>query len=253
MAKSLLDLGVLGKEVVFDVEDGDPISVYIRKLQPFEVEKAVGRAQAKRAVILSVIKGPHDTDEYIELVNQLDELVSDREELIKLAASDERLQAYRSAESEVAHLEKWAKDDYLIGLQEAWSELKDEPFHDEGHERHEDANKVFMAMKEYQAEVDEMATKSEARILREFAQKSDAELEELSVRKIVDLKADTAWLNEFKLSSLWLSVKKGPKSPDRETRYFESRSDLDYLAPFVLEKLLNIYDSLSISQDEGKD
>jgi hypothetical protein len=166
MAKRLVDLYAIGAEVSFeDPDGGSPIVVYLKKLQPFEQEVAMNRANIQRAKVLTLKRLSQENEEILPYELQLDDNFND-EEIIDFISSEDVAKAYRSAEAKVSEEEQWAKEDYITGLQDSWEELKDHLHSDEYPEQHADAKRVFEELSKLSNEVDKLFNKEKARIIR---------------------------------------------------------------------------------------
>lgn len=250
MGKRLVDLYTIGEEVSFeDPDGGPPLVVYLKKPQPFELEVAMNRANKERAKVLTLKKLPKDSDEVILFDLQASELFSNKEEVILFAASEELGKALKSIESETAHQDEWSKDDYLEGLQDAWGDLETHYYADDFPEEHAEAVRVFNELKRYQAAVDEQFESRKKMILRTYEEKDEDELRAIIVDRLIDMRADIRWIEEFKKSQIWLTVK---DNKNRRENYFSDRSEVDHLSQFVYQRLSDVLDGLTITPDEGK-
>ena len=86
--------------------------------------KAAGdRANAARALILAVKNEPEDSPvklEYIEAAASMG--YDDRKSKIELLIAPDVQKAIEEAEAEIAASDKWAENDFLVSLQDAWSD-----------------------------------------------------------------------------------------------------------------------------------
>lgn len=248
VAKRLVDLYIIGQEVSFPT-DGDDIVVYLKKLQPFEQEVALARANLQRAKILTLKSLPEDDDEIIPMVIQVDENFTE-EELVNFVSAEKTNQALKSAESRIAEEDEWAKDEYLSGLQESWADLQDAYHIDEDPIKHAEAVRAFNELKRYSDAVTAEFEKAQKRIVREHKAMSHDELRTLALAGLIEMRGNLKWLEEFKRSQVWQATR---ENADRGKRYFLSREEVDQLHPNVLNKLIEVYDEISVSPDQGKD
>jgi hypothetical protein len=250
VAKRLVDLYVIGEEVIFeDPSGGDDIVVYLKKLQPFEQEVAMNRANVQRAKVLTLKKLPPGDEALLPFDLQLDDSFTD-EEIATFVSAEDVQKAYRSAEAMVSEKEEWTNDDYLVGLQEAWEELKEHYFLEEDPEKHTDALRVFGQLKIFSEQVDEEFERGRKRVELEYSRKPKEELRLAARDKLIEMKADMKWINEFKRSQIWQATRDPAKKKDL---YFSSRSEIDELSEPVLQRLLDVYEAISVRPDEGKD
>jgi len=253
MAKRLVDLYVTGTEVRFEDDEGGPdIVVWLKKLQPFEMEQAMARANQHRARVLAIRHLPADHPEVLALRMELEDNFT-REDMIAFVSAKERNEAAKSAESKISFEDAWAKDDYLKGLQESWvDELETHYFSDEHPDKHNDAVRVFEELKRFKDQVDVEYDKLDKRILREYGEKSQAEIEDLAFERLLEMRGDMKWLEEFRYSEIWLATRCGPKPPERNEKYFQSRDEINELQPTIYNRLRDAYDDISVHPEEGK-
>ncbi len=250
MAKRLVDLYTLGTEVSFeDPDGGPPLVVWLKKPQPFELEVAMNRANQQRAKVLTLKKLPADHDDVVAYGAQVDELFENKEEMISFIAAEELGKAMRSVESEIAFSDEWSKDDYLDGLQGAWEELQPHYYSEDYPEEHAEAVRVFDELKRFKDQVEAAFELKKAGVIRGFEIKLDFELKELAIEKLIEMRADMRWIEEFKNSQIWLAVK---NNDDRRTNYFENREEVDLLDSRVKGKLLDHLEMLTVAPEEGK-
>lgn len=248
--KRLVDLYVLGEEVSFDDPEGAPIVVYLKKLQPFEQEVCMNRANMERAKTLVLKRKDKDDDEVLLFAVQLDDNFTP-EEVISFVSAEDVTKAYKSAEAMIAEKEEWAKEDFLVGLQEAWEDGLKDHFHlEEYPDKHAEALNVFEQLKKFTEQVDEEFDIQRKRIQREFEVRPADELRAIAIDKLIEMKADMRWLNEFRRSQIWQATRVSKKNA--KDKYFESRAEVDDIHPDILETLLAAYDRISIKPDEGK-
>lgn len=248
VTKRLVDLYVLGQEVTFEDEGTDPIVVYVKKLQPFEQEIAMSKANVERAKILTLKKLPRDHEDVIPFEMQIDDNFTE-EEIVTFVAADDIAKAYRSTESRLSEEEEWAKDDYLSGLKESWVALEEHFISEEYPDQHKDAQRVFAELKKFSDEVDTAFEKERIRIVREYSAKPEGETHAAATEKLIEMKADMKWLEEYRRSQVWLSVR---EISDKSKKYFANRAEVDDVHPTVLQRLIDTYDEISVRPEEGK-
>lgn len=249
--KRLVDLYTRGVEVAFeDPDGGPPLVVWLKKPQPFELDIAMNRANQQRAKVLTLKRLPRDHDEVVLYDSQIDELFESKDDIINFVAAEDLGKALRSVESEVAFSDDWSKDDYLEGLQDSWSELEIHYYSEDDPAQHEEALRVFDELKRFRTEVEEKFEKKKAGVLREYEDKSDTELREIALERLIDMRADMRWIEEFKRSQIWLAVK---DNKNRRESYFVDRHEVDLLDSRIYGRLLEALDALTVAPEEGKD
>lgn len=252
--RRLGDLYVVGKEVSFDDGTGDPIVVFVRKLNPIEHETALKRANAVRASLLVDYRNP-DSEASRELQAEL--LDYDRDELVHMLVEEERATHRPVIEAEVEAREDWANEGYLDGLIEAWNDgLSDkhvagpkDPESPEKDEEYQEALKIHGEMERLLEEVDEELDAHIEAYEKDLEELSEDELRKRSEKSRMNMKINSEWFTEFRRCELWLCV----KEKDRKTNYFQDRNEIASLPLEVMSRLVSEYKALSMEPAEGKD
>jgi hypothetical protein len=242
--RRLQDLYVTGTAVHLDDGAGE-VEVWVQKLTPVDHETAMRRANAARARCLTVKKSP-DSEEYQSCA--MDVYETDDDALIAEIVEGELAQKRLALEAELAADEEWSKDDYLQGLEDAWSgglnmtygESPDDP----------EAKRVFIELKRFTDTVDEHLEDERQRLLKDRGTLSREELEERVIKERIETIADLEWMKEYRKCELWLSLR---DPEDHNKRYFRQRPEVDELAQEVLGPLVRAYQDLAVEVLEGKD
>jgi hypothetical protein len=227
LARRLADLYVVGKEVVLDDGEG-PVTVYVRKLSPADHDRAVKAAHAARSRLLAARADP-DSDEFAELISTARELP--RESLLTYLGEDERIRRRSVVEAELAAEDEWSKDSYLTGLQEAWETSGERTLREEPDDP--DAKRIAAELGRFRERVDAVVDEHVTDYLDSVADRSDQALQELVLDKTVESRAAVEWITEFRRCEIWLAV----REPDKRTRVFNGRTEIDELSQEVLEQL----------------
>lgn len=245
MAKKrrLSDLYVRGDFLEFDDGQGDTVRIWVRKMAPTMHEKAMKRANAARAQVLAASRD-HSSDLYVDVKAKVSAM--DNDDILDYLV-EERLGSRRAViEAELAAEEPWSEEGYLEGLQEAWTE--------ELSEKHlldpddDDANRVLGELRKFNDELEKRVAKEREAIEKDLSSKSPDNLDDLAAEKLIETQASLAWLTEFRLCEVWLSV----YEEDGKTQYFESRDEVDMLSVEVLREIQSKYRELSVDPTEGK-
>jgi hypothetical protein len=240
--RRLQDLYVTGAEVTFDDGTGDPITVYVRKLNAVEHETALKHANAARARAMAVLKD-RDSIDYQDIWSDAQDL--DRDSLERYLADEERANRIAVVEAELSQEDEWAEDGYLDGLQEAWGELEATYFEDP---EDEEAKRVFGELKRFSDQVKKEIEAHVDNLLADLEGVPDDTLRERVLKKNVQMRASMAWITTFRRAELWLAV----REKDRKTRYFDKFEDLEDLSDAVLSRLAGTYKDISVDPTEGK-
>lgn len=244
MAKRrLTDLFVVGKEVVVDDGSG-AVTVYMKKLNPVDHDKALKRANAERSKIMSIRKSPGSEEYEAQWSAVLD---YDIDDLIEYLVQDFRSQREQVVHAEMAAEEEWSKDSYLDGLEEAWREGLDKKYASDPEDP--DALRVYNEIDRFEKAVEEEINKEVENKRLDFKSMGEEKLREEVFDKFLSLQASLAWVSEYRRSEVWLAT----KETDKKTPYFTSRSEIDDLAGEVFRQLSNAYQNLAVEPLEGKD
>lgn len=244
--KTLLDLYVVGKEIVFE-QGTDSVKVWLQKLSPLDHETAVRKANAARARVLLSTRDP-DGDLLKSIENELLDERSTKESLIELLTSTSLVEYAQAREAEFASQSPWSDDNYLQGLHDAWNDglamqYATDPEDPEAKTAHDELERFATKVKEA---VDAGRTSMAA----EYDDKSFQELWDEALKHKVGNHSDLAWLLEFRRCEAWLSV----RDPDSHANYyFGDRSDVDRLSPIILRRIIEEYSNLETPVMEGKD
>lgn len=247
--RRLEDLYILGREVKLDDGGGEPVVVWLQKLNPMDQEKALRRANAARAQVLMARRN-RSCEEWQEAYSDMEDLGS-REALIEYIIADDLAKARESAEAELAFSEEWAKDDYLQGLQDAWND-PEKPLSDEYamDPEHPEAKRVFLEMKRFEEQVQAKIQPELDRLTKDYAALEDEDLHDRATDRMMEMKAGLAWLKEYRTCEIWLATR-DPES--HRQYYFGGREMVDVLAGEVFERLSSEYQKLIVGAAEGKD
>lgn len=244
--RRLEDLYVIGREVTIDDGTGDPVSVWMQKLNPVELNSVMRIANAARARIRSV-RSDKDSDEYQSLwLDVLD--WKHKEDLVEYLIAEQVMRIQERCEAQLAAEEEWEKDGYLQGLRDAWE--------DGLNERHA-ADPTDIEAKRVLAEITRFAETAEANGADDIAlARAEMEtrpmeaLQEQAFERVIDYRANSLWLEEFHRAELLYGV----RDPDNhKTYYFTQRAQIDSLSAAVLGQLFQAYAELSVDVIQGKD
>lgn len=243
--RHLTDLYLVGKEHTIDDGRGDPVTVWIQKLNTTETELSRRRADAARSRVLSLRSQP-DSDGYLSAVGDAFASV-DKAFLVGLMLRPEEAKRRQVREAEVAFSDEWSEDNYLQGLRDAWINGLSDAFIIDNQDP--EARRVFDELTRYEAQVEE-------RLAGDLADER-AELETLDVfelqRRVAEenLKAasDIAWFTDYRRSQVFHGVRK----LENRARYFEQFSELGDLQNETFWDLYAALSALAVDPLEGKD
>lgn len=243
-ARRLADLYVIGKEVTFDDGEGDPVSVFVRKLNSVDHDRAVRLANAARARVLSLRSTP-TSDDYLGIVSLAYQM--DRDGLIQYLVMDYRSDREPVTTAEVGAEEAWDKDNYLTGLQDAWEQGLNDTFAKDPEDT--EAKRVFEELKRFQAQVNGLVDDQVTTFLDELESRPDDVLRQQVMEKRLEAHGSIAWITEFRTCEVWLSV----REQDRKTRMFNDRTEVNDLPEEVVTEIIRTLESLRVDPMEGKE
>lgn len=255
-SKTLKDLYVVGKDVDITDDQGNTVSVYVKKLNPVDHETTVRKANARRARVLSMARVPKDSEERDVYMNQLFDIAPDRASMIEFLAGEHIGRCYASKEAELAADEQWSKDEYIQGLRDAWTGglfqvylagAPEDEFEDDT--EYKEAVRVKEELERFQEALSKELELERADFKSFLDDDNDEELIEAAINRIIESQADLEWLTEYKKCEVWLGV----RDPKTKNRYFAERHMVDEIATPVLGQLIRAYAELNVDVVEGKD
>jgi len=270
--KRLSDLYAFGTPAT--ISDGhNEIDVWVRKLDPLDHDWVQRKARAARALVRIEANDP-TSERWLAALDEA-ETYRDGEERIlegcKLLAAKRIAERNMSIRAELAGGEdsKWAKDGLLDSLLDAWQgDLDDEGLlvaHlDPDHPRHEEAERVWTQLQEFDAEVEAALEAEQADIVDSYRGLDDDERVERIAKAIVDTEAELIGMQMFERALIFKATKCATRvpNPDGEGEivveanppgyYFESFDEVERLHPPVFARLLRAYNEIEVPVMEGK-
>jgi hypothetical protein len=244
--RKLFHLFSAGKAVtISDPTTGESEEVWIEKLKPLEMDQALRIANAEKSKWLA--KRYSDSDDRYAIRNDISEFTQTRENMVDFLTLQHLAEKHGSIAAELASKGKWAEDEYLVGITDAWNDgLKDRYATDP---EDEEAKHVMDEMKAFDMEVAKEVEKERQRKNREFDDLSDSELYEMIVDDVIELESNQVWLTKLKLVQLRFAVR---DSNDHRQYYFSNPDEVSLIAPEVVRVLINAYEDVSVGVTEGK-
>lgn len=247
--RRLEDLYVIGREFTLDDGQGEPITVWLQKLTPLDHDKAIRRAGAAKAKLL-MARHDRDSEDWQETYSDVDDM-GGRESLVEYLIAEEVAKLNESAEKELAFTDEWAKDGYLIGLQDLWedeeqglkaryAEDPDDP----------EARRVFLELKRFSDGVAEKVGPDIENLKRDYEGMDMDEVRSRAVDRLLELKAGLGWLREYRACEVLFSTR---ELGNHEIYYFQGRDAVDRLAPETYGALSVAYQEMVVDISAGKD
>ena len=245
MAKRhLTDLYIIGRLIELDDGRGDPVPLWIQKLNAVDHQEATRSASARRAVTLAVRSEP-TSKTFLSLKSTAMDMSKDA--CVLFLAQDHVTQIREHVEAELADEEEWKKDDYLAGLQDAW---------DNGlatvhvtNPEDEEASRVFAEMTRFRDTVDKEVHRLLTERTEDLSTETVDQLRDQVIERLIDFQGNSDWVDEFYRMMIYLGV----RDPDNQKDlYFTDRSQVDRLAPEVIFQLRDAFDNITVDPTAGK-
>lgn len=247
--RTLADLYAVGRKVVFDDGRGEPVSVFLRKLTPVQIEEVARNARASKAAVTTLKRLPLDDPARIEYLGDISDFLGNKEFLVQYLVQDRLARIRQAKEAEVQSREKWDEDDYLQSIYDAW---ETGGMKERYHLNNEDAEpaRIFADLKLFGEEVDKELEGYERDFHKDFEGKTVDELATIVADKTMDLEGDIRYLNEFRRSEIFMGTY---DEEDHRVKYFETRAEVDALPIEVLQRFFDEFSQLNVDSLEGKD
>lgn len=250
--RRLSDLYVRGKEIQIDDNTGDPVTVWLQKLNEVDRESVLRRAHAAKARFL-IDADNEESDAFHAQYDKAREF-GERAGLISLIVANDVAKARVRIEAQLATNEDtWGKDNYLQGLVDAW--LGDD--HNPGlvHTAEEDpddpeATRVKAEINRYEAEVAEAVKAEVAAHEADWEQRTDDQCWRAAAHKLVERDGENAFSLAYQRQVLFYSVRE-PK--DHTQRYLGTVAEVDDLDDQIRAHIIEQFNALMVPPAEGKD
>lgn len=244
--RRLEDLYIVGREVSIDDGTGDPVVVWMQKLNPVELNSVMRSANAARARVRSV-RADKTSDEYMALwLDVLD--WEDKAGLIEYLIAEQIMRIQERCEAQLEAEEEWSKDNYLQGLRDAWETGLSERHVLEPDDA--EATRVLAELTRFATAAEEMGADDIALARAEMEAQPMEALQEQAMDRVIAYRSNASWLEEFHRAELLYGIR---ETSNHKTRYFTDRTQLDLLSGAVLGQLFAEYATLSLDVTEGKD
>jgi hypothetical protein len=250
--RRLGDLYVRGKEVKVDDGAGDPVTIWLQKLNEVERESILRRSNAAKArylleceheegeLFVSTMASVHD---YLDHDGMVDVIIAE-----EVAKTRQRTEAQMSTDEE-----GWGKDEKIKALLDEWVGTDEEPglaakFAED--ENDPVALRVKGEIETYEAELEAEVKVEQERLQREYDSTPDMELSRLATREILKRRADEVLMKEWMRQQTFYCVR---EVDDHRKRYFGTVAEVDDLHDNVREFLERQCNMMFVEPSEGKD
>jgi hypothetical protein len=249
--RRLSDLYVIGKKVELDDGTGEPVVVWLQKLNSIDRESCMRRSMAAKAQFL--MKADDETGEVFEAAYATMRDETDHRELVRLIIAEDAAHYRQRVEAELfADEEGWGKENYLQGLVDSWigddanpglaaaqAEDPEDP----------DAKRVLAEIERFENEVSERVKVHADQLERDWEDTPKETLWRKAAHRILELRAADIFNREFERQQLFYCV----REPDEHgKRYFGTLTEVDDLDDTVRATLTRHYSNLIVDSAEGK-
>lgn len=250
--RRLSDLYVRGREVAPTDGYGEPVKVWLNKLNEIDRETCLRRASAAKARFL-IGSDDEDSDAFAAMYAETRD-IGERDELIFFLIAEDLQRSRRRIEAEIAADEEtWGKEDYLQGLIDAWigddenpglsTTMLEDPDDPE-------AKRVSDELDRYQNAINAELTAEEARLRKDWEEVDLDVLRRKVAHRLLELRAGEEFIREYRRQQIFFAVR---EPVDHRKRYFRSVSEVDDLDEELRQFLTEQYESLLVPPLEGKD
>lgn len=244
LTRKLSDLFVVGKEVTVEDGQGEPLTVYLRKITPLEAEEMFRAANAAKARMLSSKTEPDSL--LFQIISEKCEKAT-KDEIVEDLTLIETERKRLVIEAELQADERWSKDDYLQGIYDAWEDgLKEQHFT----EPTEESKRIWEEMQEFQAQLDKKLEREKQAIEKDLKSLSLQKLRDRYFDEQFDRQGDSAWVSEYRKQELYFATR---DPDDHSVKAFESPLEINDSSPKLIQKLRDEYATLAVDALEGKD
>jgi hypothetical protein len=250
--RRLSDLYVVGTVVRCGDGTGEPIDVWVNKLNDIDRESAIRRANAAKARYL-MEAADEDGELFQAAWGQVREF-DDRDALVAVVIADDVVRYRRKVEAELgADEETWGKDGYLQGLVDAWFgdgvneglvqthiSDPDDP----------EVKRVLDELNRFSDQVTDLVVRESASLEKDWEATTDDELWNKAAHRLLEQRGDEIFGKEFERQELFYAVR---EMDDHRKRYFSTIAEVDDLSEQVRSRLLRAYNELIVDSQETKD
>lgn len=250
--RKLSDLYVRGRELAPSDGDGDPVKVWLAKLNEVDREAALRRANAAKARYM-IDADDEDGELFASVYGEIRE-IEERDEVIVYLVAEDVSKARRRIEAQHAlDEETWGKDDYLQGLVDAWYGDDAEPGLAQAHQEDPEdpeAKRVLGELERFRQLVNaEVAVETEG-LMKDYEGVPMETLWRKCAHRLLELRATDAFAREYKRQQLFFALR---DPVNRRMRYFERVAEVDDLDDDLRDYLYEQYEDLMVDRSEGKD
>lgn len=250
--RRLSDLYVRGKELSITDGDGEPVKVWLQKLNEVDRDNVFRRANAARAQFM--IESDNEDSDLFRSMYATVRTFEPRETLLSVVIAEDVAKARQRVEAQLTHDEdSWAKDGYLQGLLDAWQGDDDHPGLSATQLEDPDdpeAARVWAELQRFETEVIDLVRHEADALRADWAAKPDDALWREAARHMLKRAADDTFSRNFDRQQLFYCAR---DPDDHAKRYFEKVVEIDDLDDELRKHLIDQCNALTVDIVEGKD
>lgn len=249
--RRLGDLYVRGKMLEPNDGTGEPVKVWMAKLNEIDRETAMRRANAVKARYM-IEADNEDSETFIATYAEV-RAIDDRDDLVAYIITEDLTKARRRIEAQRAtDEESWGKEDYLQGLVDAWTGVDGESglaavFAEDPEDP--EAIRVEKELARFEDEVRVAMGAEVERLTKDWADVSLDDLRRKVAHKLLEVRAGEQFAREFRRQQMFFALR---DPVNRHQRYFERVAEVDDLDDDLREYLTEQYDGMVVEGAEGK-
>lgn len=250
--RRLSDLYVRGKEVELNDGQGEPVTVWLQKLNSVDRESCLRRANAAKARFM--LEADKEDSEIFQAMYIGVREMHDRDGLVSLVIAEDVAKFRQRFESERSvDEETWGKDAYLQGLIDSWIGDDDNPGLAAAQTQDPDdpeAKRVLAEIERFEAEINaEVRTHTEM-LQKDWELVDEDTLWRKATHRVLEIRGNESFNREFERQQLYYCT----RNPDNHaTRYFGTLQEIDDLDENVATALIRHYGVMAVDVVEGKD
>lgn len=246
--RRLADLYQVGMDVLVDDGENEPITVYMRKPNPFEHEEALRDGNAARARMTLRMRDPKTQD--FDILKADVEAIGNKQRQCEFLVSERGPEFLSRAYQKISTSDDWSEDGLIEAIQDSIQEFADrENEMTEEDEDWEDYQRVKGQVEKFNKQVDDQAAIERQEEIHRLLDETDEDIRELVRKALIDKAASLLFFREYRMSCIYFATR---EPENHGQRYFTSKQEVRELPYEVQSILLDNYDQLDLSKDEAK-
>ncbi len=204
------------------------VTVYIRKMNPNQQQRAVRKANAAQIKMKQLAEG--DSDELLIFQNEIDEMGGRDawiEHLSTIHAAGERAKI----EQEVSAEEEWAEEGYLQSMVDLWDDEMQLDYL-KGDDASDETKRIWEQMQKFSSSVESKVEVIQKLKAEDYEQQSDDEIRALLLKDTLNRNSGMEWLRVYRDYQILFGV----EDPDSHTKLYENINEVENL-PLELYKV----------------